>query len=157
MWHHGWLCLALAEFMVILGYWLHDVIEHLCCFVGNIHLCGALSAVYPLYSSIFFGASRPKAGGSVGLVAGTISALYRATLQLLPLHAPRMTICFGTIHPNTLPCVLSQRFAHIPYPTFFPSSLCSSVFPMFIVFLFLIASVNYPTPVLIMFQVVVFM
>ncbi len=116
MWHHRWLCLALAEFMVIwrwenvlLNKFLNwslkmllvtwCAIEHLCCFVGNIHLCSALSAVHPLYSSIFFGTSSPKAGGSVGLVAGTISALYRATLQLL--H--HMTICFGTIHPNTLP------------------------------------------------------
>ncbi|KAH9554618.1 hypothetical protein CY35_08G072600 [Sphagnum magellanicum] len=32
-------------------------------------------------------------------IHGTITALYRATLQLL--H--HMTICFGTIHPNTLP------------------------------------------------------
>ncbi len=59
----------------------------------------SIFVVHPLYSSIFFGASSPKADGSVGLVAGTISALYRATLQLLR----HMTICFGTIHPNTLP------------------------------------------------------
>jgi hypothetical protein len=70
--------------------------------------------VHPLYSSIFFGASSPKAGGSVGLVAGTISALYRATLQLLR----HMTICFGTIHPNTLPsmCSFAKVCTHpLPY------------------------------------------
>ncbi len=51
----------------------------------------------------------------------------------------------GTVHPNTLPFHASLRKGlHTPYHTLFPSSLCSSVFQMFLLFFFLMASVNYP-------------